>query len=440
VRTSSPRYESAAVTAAPALRRVLTRWDLTAVGINQVVGSAIFLLPAPIALHVGGWSPVAILAGGAATLIVSLCFAEAGSRFESTGGPYLYTRAAFGRFASFEVGWMAWFTRATAQAAVTAGLTLAIGFYVPGATSGWGRAGVVTVLTLAIGAVTLRGIRQSAWLVDVLTIAKLVPLAVFILVGLTHVDLSRLTPLPDVTGRDALAAALLMMFLYGGFEVIGVPAGETTRPRHDVPFALVTTVVTVTAIYTLAQTVATTTLPGLGTSTTPLADSALVTMGRPGALLISAGSIFAMTGNIAGQVLAGSRFLYALAENGDLPRWFAYVHPRFRTPSHGVIFTTLVSLALALTGSFAALASASAVARLLVYGGTCGATLALRQPRFDGRVPPAAFTIPLGPVVPALGVLLSLAIMGGATRAQVIGGVGFLALGAVLYMLARRGT
>ena len=422
------------------LERALGRWDLTAIGINQVIGSAIFLMPSQVAALVGAWSPLAVLAGGMATLAVGLCFAEAGSRFDGTGGAYLYTRAAFGRFISFEVGWMAWFTRASSQAAVAAGLTLALGFYFPALAHGWGRAVVISVITLLFGAVTLAGVRQSAWTVNALTIAKLLPLVLFLAASLAHADASGLAPLPPITFDKAMSAGLLLIFVYGGFEVVGVPAGESKDPRRHVPFALVVTILTVTAIYTLVQLAAEMTLPNMAASTTPIADSALATMGSTGALIVGLGSILAMSGNIMGQVLSGSRFLYALGENGDLPRWFARVHPRFRTPSNAVVFTTIVALALSLSGSFVALASAAAVARLLVYAGTCCATLALRSPRWAGRAGPATFTVPLGPVVPVVGVLLSLMVAAGASRQQLAAGLGFLALGALLYWLGRQET
>ena len=130
----------ASVACAPApaltLRRELGKWDLTAIGINQVIGSAIFILPSQVAAQIGNWSPIAFLAIGLASLLVALCFAEVGSRFERTGGPYLYTRAAFGRFVGFEVGWMQWFTRVTSQASVVNAIALALGFYWPVMTGG----------------------------------------------------------------------------------------------------------------------------------------------------------------------------------------------------------------------------------------------------------------------------------------------------------------
>jgi amino acid transporter len=193
----------------------------------------------------------------------------------------------------------------------------------------------------------------------------------------------------------------------------------------------------VTVIYCLAQLVATVTLPDLARSATPLADAAQLTLGPPGALFLTAGSLVAMAGNIAGQVLSGSRFLFALGEQGDLPRWFAFVHPRRHTPTHAIVFTSLVALVLALTGTFVALAALAAVARLLVYAGTCGATLALRSPRWAGRAGAASFTAPLGPAMPLLGIVLSLGVAAGATRGQLGAGAAFLTLGALLYLLVR---
>ena len=420
------------------LRRELGKWDLTAIGVNQVIGSAIFFLPSQLAAQVGAWSPIAFLAIGFASLLVALCFAEVGSRFEGTGGPYLYTRAAFGRFVGFEVGWMQWVTRVTSQASIVNAVALALGFYWPGVASGAGRAVTISVLTLALGWITFRGIRQSALAINVFTVGKLVPLVLFIVVGVWFVDISRLVPSGSVSLPQMSAAALLLIFVFGGYDVIGVPAGEASNPRRHLPFAFIATILVVTAIFTLAQIVALGTLPNLQVSKTPLADASLLFMGAAGALLISAGSVVSMTGNNLGAILTGSRMLFALSENGELPRFFARIHPRYRTPSNAIVVTTLVALGLALSGSFVILAVASAVARLVAYTGACAATLRLRHPRFQGAVSPATFVIPLGPVVPILAIAVSLGILAGATNAQLLGGAAGLAVGAMLFFVNDR--
>jgi basic amino acid/polyamine antiporter, APA family len=417
------------------LRRALGRWDLTAIGINQVIGGAIFLIPSQVAAQIGAWSAAGVIVMGFVTLSIVLCFAEVGSRFERTGGPYVYTRAAFGRFAAFEVGWMQWFTRAASQASIMAGIAVALGYYWPAFTSGVPRAAVLVSVTGVLAWVNVRGIRQSAWVVNALTIGKLVPLAVFIVVGLAFVEPARLLQMPSVTPGQVGTAALLLVFIYGGFDVVGTPAGEAIDPRRHVPFGLVATILSVMIILTLAQIVAQGVLPDLAPHTTPIADAAAVFLGSAGALLVGAGSVISMTGNNAGQVLSGSRMLFALAEHGELPAFFGRIHPRYRTPANAVVFTSVVAVLLALTGSWARLAVVSAVARLVTYVGVSAATLRLRSPRFAQTIPPPAFVAPLGPVVPIVAMTTSLALAAGATREQLLGGFAALAIGAALFAI-----
>src|SRR5260370_14136393 len=119
-----------------------------------------------------------------------------------------------------------------------AGPAVARGYYWPSLTAGLPRAAVVTSVTLALAWINVLGIRQSAWIVNVLTIAKLAPLALFIVVGLGHVDAGRLGDLQPVTFRQAMAAALLLIFVSGGYEVVTVPALRLAGPPRAVPIAL----------------------------------------------------------------------------------------------------------------------------------------------------------------------------------------------------------
>jgi APA family basic amino acid/polyamine antiporter len=418
------------------LRRELGRWDLTAIGINQVIGGAVFAMPAALAALAGGWSPFLIAGVGFASLLIALTFGEVASRFDGTGGPYLYTRAAFGRFPAFEVGWMQWFTRVASWASVINVLVASLGFYWPSVTAGPARAALLAAIIATLAFVNVLGIRQSAWVVNVLTIGKLVPLALFIIVGLTAINLGALhtgpvPPLPDLS-----KSALLLIFAFGGYEVIPVPAGESKDPQRTVPFALIMTIVVVTLVLTLAQVIALGTLPELAASKTPLADASARIMGATGAVVITLGAVLSTLGNNMGQALSGSRSLFALAENGDVPRVFARVSPRFGTPVVAILFTAAVSLTLATTGTFAGMAAASAVSRLVVYVATCAAALRLRSPRFAGQVAPARMTVPLGPVIPLAAIVIALAILVGATPLQLRAGGLALVAGAVLFVIA----
>ena len=420
------------------LRRALGRWDLTAIGVNQVIGAAIFILPADVARLIGPWGPLAFLAVGLLSTCIALCFAEVGSRFDRTGGPYLPARAAFGRFVGFEVGWMMWFTRVSSQASVANGLALALAFYYAPLADGLWRSAIVTVLTTVLTGINLVGVKQSSWVVNALTIGKLVPLALFIMTGIWFIQPSHWSTMPAVTSQQAGAAALLLIFAYGGYEVTGVLAGEAANPRRDVPFAFVMTLLVVAAVMTLASVTATGLVPNLSETRTPIADGAALVLGATGAFIVSLGSSLSMAGNNMGQILNGSRSLFALAENGDLPRWFARVHPDYRTPENAIMFTAVIALGLALSGSFVFLAAVSAVARLVMYLAVCLSTLVLRRRKPDEEMGPALFTIPLGPVVPILATVVAAAILFGATRDQLAAGAAALIAGALLFAFARR--
>jgi basic amino acid/polyamine antiporter, APA family len=422
--------------AGPALKRELGRWDLTAIGVNQVIGAAVFALPAALAAGVGTWSPWMVAAVGAASMLIALSFAEVASRFEGTGGPYLYTRAAFGRFAAFEVGWMMWFTRAASWASVINVLVASLGFYWPVVTAGAPRVLVITAIVVLIAGINVRGIRQSSLVVNLLTIGKLAPLAIFIAAGIFFVDWPRLAPHAAPSLSDLSASGLLLIFAFGGYEVVPVPGGESRDPRRDVPFALITTIAIVTIIMTLAQIVAVGTLPGLAESRTPLADAASLFLGAAGAAMITLGAVFSTTGNNMGQALSGSRNLFALAEQGDLPPFFSRVHSMFRTPVNAILVTAGVSLALALSGTFQSMAAASAISRLLVYVATCASMLSLRGSRFKDVVRPPVFVVPFGPAIPIAAIGIATCILAGATAVQLRNGGIALVVGAMLYLVA----
>lgn len=421
--------------APPGLRRALGRWDLIALGINAVIGAGVFLVPSQLALHIGAWAPMAIALAGLATLAVALCFAEVGSRFDRTGGPYLYTRAAFGPWVGFQVGWMFWVTRVTSIASIVNGLSLALAFYWPPLAGGSPRVLLVSAVLLTLTALNVRGVKQGAWAVNVFTVAKLLPLLVFIGAGLFTADLGRLTPLPAPGAADAVSAGLLLIFLFGGFDAVCILSGEARDPRRDLPVALIVTILVVTALMVLVQVTALGILPDLGASKTPLADAAMIVMGPAGAALIGIGSAVSMGGANAGGLMFSPRMLFALAEHGELPRPFAHVHPRWRTPDVAIWFTTAVALALALSGSFTLLAAGSAVTRLLTYTGVSAATLALRR---APAAPPALFVVPFGPLVPITSILVSLAIVLAASPSQWLFGAGALAVGSLLYIAGAR--
>ena len=422
-------HQSAAVR--PELRRELGKWDLTAIGVNQVIGAAIFATPGTLAAQVGGWSWIAVIAVGVLAMFVALNFAEASSRFDRTGGAYLYTRAAFGRFPGFQVGWMLFVTRATSWASVINALADALGYYWPELRAGALRMALITAVIVAITIINVRGVKQSAYVVNALTLAKLTPLVLFIALGLPHVSGQGLQPDTSVTLAQWSATALLLIFAYGGYEVIPVPAGEARDPKRAVPFAMIATLVIVAVVMTLVQIVALGTLPTLAQSKTPLADASFVFIGAWGALLMTAGAAISMTGNNVGQALSGSQESVRAGRAGGFA---GSLCARAREVPHAGHRDRLHLDVRARHGVAFRFPDARGRER---PGPACRLRGYVRVRPRAAAPGPAPFTIPLGPTIPVLAIVISTALLYGASALQFKVGAAFLVAGAVLYAVAR---
>jgi amino acid transporter len=419
----------------PTLVRTLGQWDLTSIGVNQVIGAGIFVLPASVAALVGqASSPLVWVVAAAVNALIILCFAEAGSQFRDAGGPYLYAKAAFGPIVGFEVAWMMFLTRVTSQAALANGFTLYLGYFWSGATEGAGRAFVLTVLIGILAAINYRGVRQGSRTINFFTWGKLIPLLGFVLVGFWYIDWSHFSGIlkPNMMGFGQ--ATLLLMYAYSGYELIPIPAGEAKAPALGVPRALLATIGICTVLYLLIQIISVGTLDNLAGSEAPLADAAAAFLGPATGILIALGGLLSIGGSNAGTMLAAPRLLYALSEKGQLPRFFGRLHETFRTPHVAILIYSAISLILALTGSFIQMAAISAVARLMFYTTTCAAVPVLRHKNGDKE----AFRLPGGAAIPIIATAASLAVIAGADWNSLSAGGIALAVGLVFYVFQRK--
>jgi len=391
-------------TSSEGLVRGIRKWDLVAFTVNAVIGAGIFGLPAKAFSLIGSYSLIAFFACAFVVLLIILCFAEVSSRFEETGGPYTYARAAFGPTVAFEVGWLSWLARITAFAANCNLMVSYLGFFWPAANNFWPRAAVIVLVVLALTAINVIGVRQAAIAGDVFTAGKLLPMLIFIAIGLFF-----LNPHAFALGaRPATGAfsqsVLLLLYAFTGFEMATIPAGEVRNPQKNMPQALLIATAVVTFTYILIQVVCIGTLPGLGASTKPLADAGQRFMGTAGAALISAGAMISIAGNLNVLVLSGSRIPFAFAEREQLPTIFARVHQKFFTPYISIVITAAVMLVLTLKSSFVAALTISAIARLVTYAATCAALPVLRR---KPDTPKALFRLPGGSLIAIAALLLS---------------------------------
>jgi APA family basic amino acid/polyamine antiporter len=385
------------------LVRAIGRWSMAALVINSIIGSGIFGLPSDLARLLGNASPYAVLIAGGAMGMIMACFAEVASRFTQTGGPYLYSRVAFGRLVGIEMGWMLWLVRLTAPAANASLFVIYLREFWPQAMDPVPRLCVLTLLIGILAITNLRGVRAGAEISNIFTVAKLIPLFLVAIAGavyvLNHQQVSNATA-TSAEAHSWLEAILILGFAYGGFEGALTPMSEATNPRRDAAFGLFTALITCAALYTVIQWVVVKALADPAHSERPLAEVARLVMGNSGAALVAVGALVSIYGYLSANMLAVPRLTFALAEQQDFPTIFAAVHPRFRTPYFSIlVFAALVWL-FALLGNFSWNVTLSAAARLFCYGAGCAALPVLRRKQ-PGE---ARFRLPAGSLFALIGV------------------------------------
>lgn len=383
----------------PELLRTIGRWSLTALMINSIIGSGIFGLPSVVAGRLGGWAPWAYLAAGAGILVIALCLGEVASQFQETGGVYLYTREALGRFWGIEIAWMTWLSRIAAGSGTANLFTTYLAQVMPEATQPVYRAAILTGLIAVLAAVNYAGVKSGTRMSDFFTATKVVLLVAFVGAGIGWLALhGKVTNAPighAVRAQDWLEAVLALVYAYGGFEAVLFATGEMRNPRKDVPVALLAGIGVVGVIYTLVQVVVNGTLANPAVTERPLADAAGRVFGAGAAAAIAIGALISIYGYLSANMLHTPRLTFALAERGDFPAVFGRVHEKFRTPHVSIALYTALLLAFTLAGNFQWNITLSALARLFTYGAIAVAMLLLRK-----RQPKAeAFRVPMGPAV-----------------------------------------
>ena len=420
--------------AAPSLVRAMGRWALTAAIINSVIGSGVFGLPSALAGFAGAWSPVTVVIAGAAILVIVLCLAEVGSRFTEAGGPYLYTREAFGPALAFQVGWLHIWTRILSGAAVLNVLSGYLSSLVPWTGTPVGRASAMSLAVVLVTIINIRGVRQASWTINVFTVAKLLPLLLVAIVGCLSFD-SSVAATQVVAEPKWTEAVLLLMFGYGGFES-GVVAGSEVRdPKRDTAFALITAMTIIAIIYLMVQVAVVGVLPNAAGSKAPVAETLGLLFGHPGLILGSIAVVISVYGWLAGASLMGSRIFYALAQRGDFPAALGRVNATTRTPILAIVVYSVIVLSVALAGGFTQLATFGAISRMGIYAVTCAALIGLRRKR--GM--PEGFRVPAGTLVALIGVGFSLWLLSTRDLSQAWVLPLIVAMGVAVWVVMHRG-
>ncbi len=425
------------------LLRSLQLPHATALVVGTIIGASIFVQPSEMGRSVPSipWLLLAWVAAGMLTAIGSLICAELSSAFPRTGGVYVFLSETLSPAVGFLWAWaMFWIMHSGIIAAIAVICARYAAYFVPLSATGQ-RAAAIAAIT-ALSAVNYLGVRLGSRLQAVFTLGKLLAVALVVLLGfllgsrLPHFVGGR-TP-PDILAQfpRAVAAGL---FAFGGWHMVTYVAGETVEARRTIPRALMLGTAIVTACYVILNVVYFYVLPldTVVSSTRVAADAADAVLGSGGGTVMSALVVFSTFGALSGIVLLGPRVYYSMA--GD-SRWFAWLgvaHPRYRTPSRAIVLQAAWSSMLVATGTYRALFTRVVYTEWIFFAALAvGLILARRRPGYA-----AVYRMPGSPVVPALFVVVSVAIALNqlvADPADALVGLVLVGAGLPAYYLGRR--
>ncbi|WP_099192410.1 APC family permease [Tepidibacter mesophilus] len=413
-------------------------WSIVLLGINAIIGSGIFLLPNKAMSIIGPASMWVILFDMLLVVSIALCFAEVGGMFKKNGGPYVYAKEAFGDFIGFEVGFMKWAISIIAWAAMSVAFTTALGNIFPQTQDPTIKNAIILTILIGLGALNILGVNISKMMNNIITLGKLIPLIMFVVVGIFFIKGSNFTPMfPSGTYEAGTfgSSALLIFYAFTGFESIAVAAEDMENPQKNIPKAIITVLAIVSVFYLLIQAVSIGVLgTDLANTATPVADAAKIFLGPVGGAIVTAGTLISIGGiNIAASFIT-PRSGVALAEDGLIPKVIAK-NGRFGTPTLAIVITVGLAIPLALSGSFAKLAAISVVSRFAQYVPTCLAVIVLRKKRPDLQ---STFRVPFGSVIPVIAVAVSGWLLTQTTMEKIMWGLGGLILGVPIYLIMKK--
>jgi basic amino acid/polyamine antiporter, APA family len=415
------------------LKRVIGTRALIAATINLTIGAGIFALPADVAGYLGTASWMAYVVCISLLMLMLLCFVSLGTKFTATGGAYVYVERAFGPYAGFLINSLYWFGYAVMAVAAVANLFVdSLSVFIPFLKIPVGRISAMALVFGFIGWINVRGVKHGSRLIEINTVAKLLPLFVLIVAGCFMIN-------PDNYAWDGFppvgqlgSVSLLLFFAFGGgAETVINASGEVRNPTKTIPRGLLIGAFLVFLIYLSIHLVA---QGVLGSDlalykNAPLAKVAEQAIGPFGVTLLVAGAAISCFGLVSGDLLASPRLLFAAARDGMLPKFLAKIHPKYATPYWSVIVYAGIGFLLSVSGGFRELATLASSALLLIYVGVIFAQIKLRKVNTE-----KSFNIPGGLLVPILALAATFWFLSNLAWKEIISTTVFLLALSVIYL------
>ena len=401
------------------LRKVLTAWDLTAIGIGCIIGVGIFVLPGvEAAKHAGPGIILSFAIAALACGCTALCYAELAAMIPVAGSAYTYGYATLGEIFGWIIGWdlvLEYMVGASLVAigwsAYLVNLLKGIGVNLPhsliaapfGENPGLFNlpaAGIVLMITYLL----VRGIKESARVNLIVVAIKLVVILTFILLTFRHVNTANWTPFMPFGFGGVMTAAAIVFLAYVGFDAVSTTAEEAKNPQHDLPIGIIASLVIATTLYMAVAAIMTGIVPyqQLGVAD-PIALVLNIMNMHWASALISVGAIAGITSVLLVLLLGQPRILFAMSRDGLLPRTLSKVHPKHQTPYITTWVTgSVVAVSAALT-PINVVAELCSIGTLFAFVIVCTGVIVLRYTRKDIHRP---FRAPLTPVLPGIGIFL----------------------------------
>jgi APA family basic amino acid/polyamine antiporter len=400
------------------LRRILGPWELIFLGIGAIVGTGIFVITGVAAADYAGPGVIfSFIFAGVASLFAALCYAEFASMVPIAGSAYTYSYASLGEIWAWIIGWdlILEYTVSVAAVAIgwsgymanlftSAGVILPAAFINPYGYQG-GLINVPAILIIAgITALLILGIRESSQVNNTIVVIKLLVLALFLYLGLGHINTGYWKPFLPFGWSGVIGGAAIVFFAYIGFDAVSTAAEEVKDPQRNLPIGIIGSLIISTILYIAVSTVLTGIVPyaSLGSTAAPVAN-ALTQIGISwGSALVSVGAICGISSVLLVLLYGQSRIFFAMARDGLLPSAFASIHPRLRTPVNISLLLGIVTAVLASTLPLETVAELVNIGTLAAFIIVAIGVIILRQTDPER---PRPFRVPLVPLVPLLAII-----------------------------------
>jgi APA family basic amino acid/polyamine antiporter len=432
------------------LKKDLTAWDLTLLGIGAIIGTGIFVLTGTGALTAGPALTLSFIVAGLACAFAALCYAEFASLVPVSGSVYTYSYATLGEFVAWIIGWDLVLEYLLATSTVSVGwsgyfqsllkglfgfelpvaLTAAPGA-LPGKTTFFNLPAFLIVLVITF--LLARGITESKRANNIMVMIKILVVLLFIFVGVQYVKPANWTPYMPFGYQGVFSAAALVFFAYIGFDAVAAAAEETKNPQRDLPRGLLYSLGICTVLYVVVSGIMTGMVPFklfAQDQSHPVSLALKMTGENWVAGFVDLGAIMGMTTVMLVMLYGQTRIFFAMSRDGLLPKKFSDVHEKYRTPYGATWFLGLIAALIGALVPLEKLAELVNIGTLAAFTLVSFGVLVLRKTMPDAKRP---FKVPGVPVVPILAMLFCVFLMTQLKALTWIAFVVWLTIGLVIY-------